>query len=106
MARLLAKFHPEAAIIAVSDNKHICQMIEGYMCNAFSVHSTEPRGNGNHARAAFDAGNKAGVMEWTPRLLTVSSSKTAYTNILPISAFEASTKRGDRMTGSPEAMRG
>merc|ERR1740139_1232757 len=124
-ARLLAKFHPEAAIIAVSDNKHICQMIEGYMCNAFSVHSTEPRGNGNHARAAFDAGKKAGVMangdtvvvvhtirneagvkEWTTRLLTVSSSKTAYTNILPISAFEASTKRGDRMTGSPEAMRG
>jgi hypothetical protein len=61
-ARLLAKFHPEAAIIAVSDSKHICQMIEGYMCNAFSVHSTEARGNGNHVRAAFDAGKKAGVM--------------------------------------------
>jgi len=115
-ARLLAKFHPEAAIIAVSDNKHICQMIEGYMCNAFSVHSLEPRGNGNHARAAFDAGKKAGVMangdtvvvvhtirneagvkEWTTRLLTVSSSKTAYTNILPITAFEASAKRGGRV---------
>ena len=32
------------------------------MCNAFSVHSTEARGNGNHVRAAFDAGKKAGVM--------------------------------------------
>ena len=36
-ARLLAKFHPEAAIIAVSGDKHICAVVEGYLCNAFAV---------------------------------------------------------------------
>ena len=33
------------------------------------------------------------ITQWTTSLLTVSSSKTAYTNILPTSAFEASAKR-------------
>merc|ERR1719326_2091056 len=51
----------KAAIMAVSTDKHICQMIEGYMCNAVSVYCTEPRGNGNHVRAAFEAGKKAGL---------------------------------------------
>ena len=118
-ARLVAKFHPEAAIVAVSGDKHICQMVEGYMCNAVSVYTTEARGNGNHVRCAFEAGkkaglftngdtvvivhtlrNEAGVKEWTTRLLTVSSSKTAYQNFLPTEAFAASAKRGERVSNA------
>merc|ERR1740124_238163 len=64
-ARLLAKFHPEAGVMANGDTVVVVHTIR----------------------------NEAGVKEWTTRLLTVSSSKTAYTNILPTSAFEASAKR-------------
>jgi len=111
-ARLLAKFHPDAPIIAVSQNHHICNVIEGYLCNALSVYTELSRGNGNHVRAGFEAGkkaglfangdtvvvlhtirNEAGIKEWTMRMLTVSSSPTAYTNILPTEVFEASSKR-------------
>jgi len=52
--------------------------------------------NGDTVVVVHTIRNEAGVKEWTTRLLTVSSSKTAYTNILPTSAFEASAKRGDR----------
>ena len=52
--------------------------------------------NGDTVVIVHTLRNEAGVKEWTTRLLTVSSSKTAYNNFLPTEAFEASAKRARR----------
>jgi len=99
-ARLLSKFHADATIIAVATDARIARQIEGYMCNTFAVATDAKRGNGSHVRLAFEEGkkkgifangdcvvvvhtirNEAGIKEWTTRILTVSSSPSAYKNL-------------------------
>eukprot|EP00324_Dicrateria_rotunda_P003150 CAMPEP_0206161818 /NCGR_PEP_ID=MMETSP1474-20131121/8515_1 /ASSEMBLY_ACC=CAM_ASM_001110 /TAXON_ID=97495 /ORGANISM="Imantonia sp., Strain RCC918" /LENGTH=504 /DNA_ID=CAMNT_0053563869 /DNA_START=44 /DNA_END=1558 /DNA_ORIENTATION=+ len=95
-ARLLAKFHPAAKILSICGNPAVARQIEGYMCNAYSVHATVERGDGRWLRLAFQEGKKRGLFEdgdpvvcvhtmrnvdnlkqWTTRILNVTSSVPA-----------------------------
>ena len=60
-ARYVAKFHPESPIVAVTSDPRIGKQIEGYMCSAFSLVTTEKRGDGMHIKAAFDYGKQRGL---------------------------------------------
>eukprot|EP00962_Isochrysis_galbana_P052773 scaffold24254_cov101-Isochrysis_galbana.AAC.2 len=92
-ARLLAKFHPVAKIIAVCSDVRIANQVEGYMCNTVSVVTDSPRGEGRHVMVGFEAGKKKGlfkdgdcviavhtmrnadnVKQWAVRILNVTSS--------------------------------
>ena len=92
-ARLLAKFHPNATIIAVCVDAHVARVIEGYMCNAYAIVADCPRGDGAHVRLAFEMGKQKGIFndgdavvcvhtmrnaedvkQWTVRILNVTSS--------------------------------
>jgi len=92
-ARLLSKFHPTSPIMAITMDARVGRQIEGYMCNAYSVVTAVPRGQGAHVRVAFAEGKKMGlfadgdavvcvhtmrnldnVKEWTVRILNVTSA--------------------------------
>jgi len=60
-ARFVAKFHPDAPIVAVMTDARIGRQIEGAMCNAFSLPTQKSRGDGNHVRFAFEVGKKKGL---------------------------------------------
>jgi len=91
-ARLLAKFHPDATILAICPDDWVARQIEGYLCNAKAVQTDIPRGKGAHVQLAFAEGKKYGlfadgdivvcthtmrntenVKEWTMRILNVTS---------------------------------
>jgi pyruvate kinase len=92
-ARLLAKFHPSAKIIAVCNDVRVANQVEGNMCNTMSVLTDSPRGEGRHVMIGFEAGKKKGlfkdgdcviavhtmrnadnVKQWAVRILNVTSS--------------------------------
>jgi len=92
-ARLLAKYHPQAKIMAVCNDSRIANQIEGYMCNTLSILTQEKRGEGRHVKAGFKAGiakgifangdavvvvhtmrNGDGLKQWTVRILNVSET--------------------------------
>jgi len=96
-ARLIAKYHPNSKIIAVCADPAVARQIEGYMCNALAIVSTQPRGQGRHVQEAFVTGKAKGlfadgdsviavhtmrspdgVKEWTTRILNVTSSAELY----------------------------
>jgi len=62
-ARLLAKFHPSAKIIAVCSDPRVARQIEGYMCNAMAVLTDVPRGEGRHLGVAFEVGKAKGLFK-------------------------------------------
>lgn len=97
-ARLLAKFHPVATIIAVCNDVRVANQIEGYMCNTISVVTDVPRGEGEgrHVIIGFEAGKKRGMFkdgdcviavhtmrnadnlkQWAVRILNVTSSASS-----------------------------
>mmetsp|Transcript_13239 Transcript_13239/g.22002 ORF Transcript_13239/g.22002 Transcript_13239/m.22002 type:complete len:499 (+) Transcript_13239:57-1553(+) len=94
-ARLISKFHPDAPILSITSDATIGRQIEGYMCNATSIVTTEKRGEGRHIRVGFEEGKKRGlfadgdtvvaihtmrnaanIKQWTLRMLEVSSNFT------------------------------
>lgn len=93
-ARLLAKFHPHAQILAVCASETVARQIEGFMCNAYAVHTELPRGDGVHVRHAFKVGIEKGLFnqgdaipcvhtmrnvdnkkQWTVRILNVTTTE-------------------------------
>ncbi len=52
-ARLLAKYHPVAPILAVCVDGRVARQIEGFMDNARAVLTDVKRGDGAHVRLAF-----------------------------------------------------
>jgi len=60
-ARLLAKFHPSAKIIAVCVDPRVARQIEGYMCNTIAIVAEMKRGDGAHVRYAFGEGKARGI---------------------------------------------
>jgi len=116
-ARLLAKFHPNATILAICSDTRVARQIEGYMCNAVAVTSNIKRGDryysgaqpsGAHVRLAFEKGKEFGLFnvgdevpvvhtirtdqtnlkEWSTRILNVLPSKGKY-DVKPSAAASA-----------------
>jgi len=96
-ARLIAKYHPNAKIVAVCGDAAVARQIEGYMCNALAIVTKVPRGSGRHVHEAFTVGKEQGlyangdavlavhtmrspdgVKEWTSRIIHVTSSEELY----------------------------
>jgi len=92
-ARLLAKFHPDAKVLAVCCDEGVARQIEGYMCNTISFGAKMKRGDGAHVRFAFAEGKARGIFvdgdpvvvvhtmrnadnlkQWTVRILNVTST--------------------------------
>ena len=76
-ARYVAKFHPEAPIMAVCADARIGQQIEGYMCNTFSVVTPAKRGDGMHVKVAFDYGKSKGLFEDGDAVVCVHTSRNS-----------------------------
>eukprot|EP00967_Tisochrysis_lutea_P047868 scaffold58350_cov31-Tisochrysis_lutea.AAC.1 len=76
-ARLLAKFHPTAKIIAVCSDARVARQIEGYMCNTISVVTDKPRGDGRHVVVAFEAGKKYGLFNDGDNVIAVHTMRNA-----------------------------
>lgn len=102
-ARLVAKFHPEAKILAICADSRVARQIEGYMSNSVAVASSIKRstqfyygnsGQGAHVRLAFEKGKEFAIFgvgdvvpvvstirdesnekRWTVRMLNVLPSK-------------------------------
>ena len=57
-ARYVAKFHPDAHLMAVMESETIGRQIEGYMSSACSVITQKMRGDGAHVKVAFQRAGK------------------------------------------------
>ena len=81
-------------ILAICSSDRVARQIEGYMCNAYAVHTELPRGDGAHVRHAFKVGLEKGLFavgdavtcvhtmrnvdnkkQWTMRILNVTTTK-------------------------------
>ena len=62
-ARYVAKFHPDAHLMAVMESETIGRQIEGYMSSACSVITQKMRGDGAHVKVAFQEGKEKGLFK-------------------------------------------
>ena len=76
-ARYVAKFHPEAPIMAVIVDGRIGRQIEGYMNDAFSVVTDTKRGDGVHVKLAFVEGKKKGIFKDGDPVICVHTTRNS-----------------------------
>merc|ERR1719310_2226171 len=73
----IAKFHPNAPVIAVGKDPTVARQIEGYMCNATSMLVDVDRGQGAHVRLAFLNGKKRGIFSDGDAVVMVHTTRNA-----------------------------
>merc|ERR1719163_2085940 len=76
-ARYVAKFHPDAPIVAVMVDSRIGRQIQGAMYNAVALPTSLKRGDGSHVKLAFDEGKKMGIYKDGDAVVCVHTTRNS-----------------------------
>jgi pyruvate kinase len=73
----IAKFHPNAPVLAIGTDASVARQVEGYMCNASSIVAEIQKGQGAHVRLAFLTGKKRGLFSDGDAVVMVHTTRNA-----------------------------
>jgi pyruvate kinase len=76
-ARHVAKFHPDAPVIAVMVNGRVGRQIEGYNSSAVAMVVDFKRGDGAHVKHAFAEGKRRGIYKDGDAVVCVNTTRNS-----------------------------